>query len=150
MISEEIVAALITAFVAIITGYVAFRQSQARMKKEFTFNALEITYFNNNFVMSRQIIGQSEKFGYLPYENMPQEEQRAITDLLNFYEFLCMGVYEGTLDERQVLILHGRRIQNIYRACEGHIHARRKKLGRPKLWRYVELVATNMKIPGIP
>ena len=150
MLSEEILAALITAFVAILTAYFAFRQSQSRMKKEFTFNALEVTYFNESFVLSRQIISQAEKNGSWPYESMSEDEQKAISDLLNFYEFLCMGIYEGTLDKRQVLILHGRRIQNIYRACEGHIHARRKQLGRPKLWRYVELVAKNMEIPFIP
>lgn len=63
MLSEEILAALITAFVAILTAYFAFRQSQSRMKKEFTFNALEVTYFNESFVLSRQIISQAEKTG---------------------------------------------------------------------------------------
>ena len=62
------------------------------------------------------------------------EDDAAIITMLDYYEFICQGVLEGSLSGRAVCQVRGGAIRTTYNTCERYIADRRDSLRRPRLY----------------
>lgn len=69
------------------------------------------------------------------------EDDRAVITILDYYEFICQGVYEGSLSKSAVLEVRGGAMKTTYYACQKYITDRRDSLGRKRLyWAFEKFV----------
>lgn len=71
------------------------------------------------------------------------EDDAAIITLLDYYEFICQGVLEGSLSSRAVKEVRGGAMRTTYNACERYIADRRDSLSRPRLYWALERFVKN-------
>lgn len=62
------------------------------------------------------------------------EDDAAIITILDYYEFICQGVFEGSLSRRAVRDVRGGAMRTTYEACQQYISDRRESLERPRLY----------------
>ncbi len=78
-------------------------------------------------------------------DQIPEDIDRDLIRILNYYEFLCNFCELRALDEKTIKQLRGIPILQSYEAAKGYIDARRKRLNYPALYGCLERMAENIR-----
>ncbi len=66
--------------------------------------------------------------------NISGDDDATIITILDFYEFLCQGMFEGSLNKRALKEIRGGAMKTTYEVCKQYIAERRQLLNRPRLY----------------
>jgi len=78
-------------------------------------------------------------------DDVPDDLDRDLHRVLNYYEFLCDFCALGALDRTTIIRLRGAPIHRTYEATKGYIVARRKRLKYPSLYACLERLAADVR-----
>ena len=137
----------------IVAGWYARRtikHSQAVAKLRLTFETVQRTLWDNDYVTSRTAFNRlrNAKEGLVKYASFSpgdEEELAHIRQILNDYENMCIGMKTGIIDEQYVYYWQRSTFINDWEAAKGFVMHVRNVQSQPKLFETFEEIAENWK-----
>lgn len=142
------VGSVVVALVVFAAGYVERMRVE---KRRSTITLLHSIYANSALEQARTRVARMIVERDSPSSStISPEDDRAVTQILDFYEFLARLAICGHIDQRLVVDIRGGAMRATYTLLEEYIVERRQRLHRPKLYQFLEkFVRERLEGPSV-
>lgn len=147
-ISTENLLAFVSVLLAVITFFVGIEIGRSRLRRQHTVDVLMGMFSsdrlaNANSCMARLNL-EARRGEFRIDGNISEDLDQHVICMLDFYEFICQGAFEGSLSKRSIKQVRGGPMRTTYYACRQYIEDRRNMLDRPNLYMAYERFITKV------
>ena len=133
-------AVLIAAALATIGWLYTSRKNRTLSRKQHTVNTMLSSLFDEHMTKCKDVVSPHLTAGECPDFNDPAHtaDREAFRFVLNFYEFIAVGIRNGDFDEKMMIDSSRGTIIALFKCCEKQIYAIRNTRSRQSTYEHIE------------